>query len=206
MTHVDSVTINFSCLINREYRKIPIISRGLIFVQKAVLLAYFRARLFSEGLLIRRNFAFQNGLGLTIKQLALTVHGLIFGRAYYRKDFCVWDLGGLFSGGLIFFFWGGGLLSECYGILPNFFFFSFNFFATTCCIFTKNDHNLHQHALSQLERRRPLTQSLRHFTTQCLITWQSIDKYLLLRDRYLIYSFEFCSCQRTSNKEWCNRE
>ena len=25
----------------------------------------------------------------------------LFGRAYYRKDFCVWDLGGLFSGGLI---------------------------------------------------------------------------------------------------------
>ena len=41
-----------------------------------------------KGLFIGGNFAFQNGLGLTIKQLALTVHGLIFGRAYYRKDFC----------------------------------------------------------------------------------------------------------------------
>ena len=41
------------------------------------------------GLIIGRNFAFQNRLSLTIKQLALTVHGLIFGRAYYRKDFCV---------------------------------------------------------------------------------------------------------------------
>ena len=72
-----------------SYRKIPIIyntviSPGLIFVQKAVLLG-----LFSEGLVIGRNFAFYNGSGLTIKQLALTVHGLIFGRAYYRKDFCV---------------------------------------------------------------------------------------------------------------------
>ena len=28
--------------------------------------------------------------------------GLYFGRAYYRKDICVWDLGVLFSGGLIF--------------------------------------------------------------------------------------------------------
>ena len=56
---------------------------------------------------------FQNGLSLTIKQLALTVHGLIFGRAYYRKDFCVGDLGGLFSGGLTF---RGDLLSDFYGI------------------------------------------------------------------------------------------
>ena len=46
-------------------------------------------------------------LSLTIKQIALTVHGLIFGRAYYWKDFCVLVLGGLFSRGLIFF-WGGG--------------------------------------------------------------------------------------------------
>ena len=31
-------------------------------------------------------------------------HGLIFGRAYYQKDICVWDLGGggVFLGGLIF--------------------------------------------------------------------------------------------------------
>ena len=68
--------------------------------------------LFSEGLIIGRKFAFQNGLGLTIKQLAVTVHGFIFGRAYYRKDFCVCDLGGLFWGGLIFGW--GGLLSEGY--------------------------------------------------------------------------------------------
>ena len=45
------------------YRKIPIISPGLIFVQKALLLG-----LFSEGLVIGRNFAFQNGsIGLSIK-------------------------------------------------------------------------------------------------------------------------------------------
>ena len=66
------------------HRKIPIIIPGLIFVQKAVLLG-----LFSGELIIERNFAFQNGLGLTTKQLALTVHGLVFGRAYYRKDFCI---------------------------------------------------------------------------------------------------------------------
>ena len=70
------------------YRKIPI-SPGLIFVQKAVLLGLFRGSLLSEGLSIGRNFAFQNGTSLTIKQLEITAHGLIFGRAYYRKDFCV---------------------------------------------------------------------------------------------------------------------
>ena len=33
----------------------------------------------------------------------MTVHGLLFRRAYYRKDICVCDLGGLLnSGGLIF--------------------------------------------------------------------------------------------------------
>ena len=61
---------------------------------------------------------FKMDWAVTIKQLALTVHGLIFGRAYYRKDFCVGDLGGLFSGGLFFFCGGGGgLLSEFYGIV-----------------------------------------------------------------------------------------
>ena len=59
-----------------------------VFVQKAFLLGLFSGSLFSEGLIVGRNFVFQNGLGLTIKQLALTVHGLIFGRSYYPKDFC----------------------------------------------------------------------------------------------------------------------
>ena len=45
--------------------KIPIIRPGLIFVQKAFLLGSFSGvSLFSEGLIIGRNFAFQNGLGL----------------------------------------------------------------------------------------------------------------------------------------------
>ena len=49
------------------YRKIPIISPGLIFVQKAFLLSLFLEELISEGLIIGKNFAFQNGLGLTMK-------------------------------------------------------------------------------------------------------------------------------------------
>ena len=50
-----------------EYCKIPIISPGLIFVQKAFLLSLFLGALLSDGLIIGRNFAFQNGLGLIIK-------------------------------------------------------------------------------------------------------------------------------------------
>ena len=80
------------------YRKILIISPGLISVQKAFLLG-----LFLEELVIGRNFAFQNGYDLSIKtaknikitaynsskQLTVTIHGLIFGRAYYGKVICV---------------------------------------------------------------------------------------------------------------------
>ena len=38
-----------------------------ISVQKAFLLGLFSGSLFSEGLIIGRNFTFQNGLGMTIK-------------------------------------------------------------------------------------------------------------------------------------------
>ena len=85
------------------YRAIPIISPGLTGL---FCWAYFRWSLFSEGLVIGRNFSFQNGFGLSIKQLAITVHGLIFGRAYcffFVFFFC-------------FFLGGEGLLSEVYGI------------------------------------------------------------------------------------------
>ena len=49
---------------NCKYRKIPIIGPGLIFVQKALLLGLFSAELF---LFFGRNFAHQNGFGLSIK-------------------------------------------------------------------------------------------------------------------------------------------
>ena len=39
----------------------------------------------------------------SLKKLTLTVHGLMLGRAYYRKDICACDLEGLFSGGLEFY-------------------------------------------------------------------------------------------------------
>ena len=52
-----------------RYRKIPIISPGIIFVQKAFCWAYFRGSLFSEELVIGGNFAPQNGFGLSLKTL-----------------------------------------------------------------------------------------------------------------------------------------
>ena len=48
------------------YRKIPIISPGLIFVQKAFLVGLFWGSLFSEELVIGRNFSFQNGRGFDL--------------------------------------------------------------------------------------------------------------------------------------------
>ena len=42
------------------------ISPGLIFGQMAFWWAYFRGSLFSDGLIIGGNFAFQNELGLAI--------------------------------------------------------------------------------------------------------------------------------------------
>ena len=67
--------------------------------------------LFSEGGLFDGILRFLEWVGLdnktrhkdnSLKQLTLTVHGFIFGRAYYPKDICVCDLGGFFSGGSIF--------------------------------------------------------------------------------------------------------
>ena len=51
----------------------PIISPGLIFIQKAVLLGLFSGggTYFRRRLIIGGNFAFKNGLGLTIKQLKI---------------------------------------------------------------------------------------------------------------------------------------
>ena len=79
--------------------------------------AYFRGSLFSEGLIIGKNFAFQNDLGLTIKTgnpnrspnspWAHIRDGLL-SEGFLRLRF-----GGLFSGGLSW----GGLLSEFYGRL-----------------------------------------------------------------------------------------
>ena len=48
-------------------RKIPIISPGLILLQRAFLVDLFSGSSFSEGLIIGRDFAFQNGLELTTK-------------------------------------------------------------------------------------------------------------------------------------------
>ena len=71
---------------------------GLIF-PKGVWWAFFGRGLY----VMKGSFVLWNGFGLTVKtalnsmikawksltQLTLTVHGLIFGGAYYQKDICV---------------------------------------------------------------------------------------------------------------------
>ena len=48
-----------------QYRKILIISPGLIYLLKRLFCwAYFRGNLFSEGLVIEGNFVFQHGFGM----------------------------------------------------------------------------------------------------------------------------------------------
>ena len=79
------------------YRKIPIISPGLIFVQKDFLLGLFSGELIFGGAYYWRKFGVSKWVGLdnknglkyednSLKQLTLKVHGLIFGRAYHWKD------------------------------------------------------------------------------------------------------------------------
>ena len=53
--------------INRTYRKIPIISPELIFFQRAFLLGLVSGELIFIGANYWKEFAFPNGLGLTIK-------------------------------------------------------------------------------------------------------------------------------------------
>ena len=101
------------------YRKIPIISPGLIFVQKVFLLGLFSGELIFGGAYYWKEFCVSKRVGLdnkngvkhcanSLKQLALTVHGIIFGRAYYRKVFVRLRFVGLIFGRAYFFFFGGG--------------------------------------------------------------------------------------------------
>ena len=82
------------------YRKILTISPGLIFVQKAFLQGLFLGELifrwgyYWKEFRVSKQVVLDNKNSLkhsenSLKQLVLTVHGLIFGKAYYWKDFCV---------------------------------------------------------------------------------------------------------------------
>ena len=102
-----------------KYLKMPIISPGHIFVQKAFLLGFFSGQLIFGGAYYWKEFCVSKWVGLdknslkqyknSLKQPILTVHGPIFGRAYYRKDFASQLLfggggyfrEGLFVGGLV---------------------------------------------------------------------------------------------------------
>ena len=86
------------------HRKVPIISPGLIFVQKAVLLGLFSGELIFGGAYYWKEFCVSNWVGLDNKTastnspwayiwegllsegfLRLRFGGLIFGRAYYQN-------------------------------------------------------------------------------------------------------------------------
>ena len=75
-----------------------------------------------EGLLIRRNFAFQNGVWLvntnSLKQLKTANSNSPWAyiwKGLLSEGFLCLRFRGLILGGG-FFWWGGGLLSECYGV------------------------------------------------------------------------------------------
>ena len=87
-----------------NYRKISIISPGLIFVQKAVLLGLFLGKLIFGGAYFRKEFCISKWVGIDNKTastnspwayiwegllsegfLHLRFGGLIFGRAYYQN-------------------------------------------------------------------------------------------------------------------------
>ena len=96
--------------INETYRKFPIISPGLIFVQKAFLLGLFSGELIFGGACYRKEFCVSKWCGLSIKTAssnslwAYIREGLLsIGRIFVSE---IW--GAYFREGLFFFCGGGG--------------------------------------------------------------------------------------------------
>ena len=96
-----------------NYRKIPIISPGLIFVQKAVLLSLFSGELIFGGAYYWKEFCISKWVGLDNKTASTnSLRGYnwegLLSKGFLRLRF----------GGLIFrrAYFGGGLLSEYYGM------------------------------------------------------------------------------------------
>ena len=94
------------------YRKIPITSPGLIFVQKAFLLGLFSGVLIFRGAYYWREFCVSKWVDLTMKTASTNCPW-----AYIREGLLSEGYLRLRFGGLIFgrtYFGGGGLLSEFY--------------------------------------------------------------------------------------------
>ena len=75
--------------------------------------AYFQGSLFSEGLIIGRSFAFQNGfIGLdnknSLRKLALTIHGLVSEGLIIGRIFSSEIWGFIFVEIYLFVGWGKG--------------------------------------------------------------------------------------------------
>ena len=98
-----------------KYLKIQKTRPRLLLVQNEFLVGLFWGELMFGGAYFRREFLVSKWVGIdnkntfkhqdnsknSLKQLTLTVHGLMYGRACYRRNIRVCDLGGLLTGGLI---------------------------------------------------------------------------------------------------------
>ena len=71
------------------YRKIPIISPGLIFVQKAFLLGLFSGELIFGGACYRKEFCVSKWVWFVNKNSNSNSPWGYSGRAYYWKNICV---------------------------------------------------------------------------------------------------------------------
>ena len=109
----NEMNINNKFVISK-YRKIPIISPGLIFVQKAFLLGLFSGKLLFGGAYYWKEFCIPKWVGLDNKNsLALTVHGLIYSGGFIIGRIFASEIWGAYlrEGLLLFFFGGeGGLI------------------------------------------------------------------------------------------------
>ena len=103
-----------------QYRKIPIISPGVIFVQKAFSLGLFLGELIFGGACYRKELCVSKWVWFVNKNSNSNSPWAYIREGLLSEESLRLRFGGLSSGGLIylFFFAGeGGLLSEFYDIL-----------------------------------------------------------------------------------------
>ena len=115
-----------------EYHKIPIMSPGLTFVQKAFLLGLFSGELIFGGASYRKEFCIPKWVWLvntnSLKQLKTANSNSPWAyiwKGLLSEGFLCLRFRGLILGRAFFGERGGGLLSECYGVwligtLPKF--------------------------------------------------------------------------------------
>ena len=90
------------------YRKIPIISPGLIFVQKAVLLSLSSGELIFGGAYYGKEFCVSKWVELDNKTASNNSPWAYIWEGLLSEGFLRLSFGGLIFGRTYFFFWGGG--------------------------------------------------------------------------------------------------